>query len=69
MLWAVVPVMAAQALERSGKARICRLTDPPPARVSSLVKRRGEPLSDAAQLLLEDIRTELYNIKGIQVFI
>lgn len=67
--WAVVPAAAARNLERAGRARICRLSDPPPDRVSYLMTRRGEPLSTAAQLLLEDIRTELRTIEGIQIFL
>ena len=58
-----------RALEKEGRARICRLTDPPPERVSYLMTRRGEPLSRAAQLLLEDIRTEIHAIDGAQVFL
>ena len=67
MMWAIVPATAAQALEKEGKARICRCTDPPPDRMSYLVTRRGETLSEAAQLLLEDIRTEMHRIKGLQI--
>lgn len=69
MMWAIVPAAAARALEKEGRAKICRLTDPPPERVSYLITRRGEALSDAAQLLLEDIRTEMRHIPGIQLFI
>ena len=69
MMWAIVPAAAARALEKEGRARICRLTDPPPERVSYLMTRRGEPLSRAAQLLLEDIRTEIHAIDGAQVFL
>ena len=69
MMWAIVPATAAQALEKEGKARICRCTDPPPDRMSFLVTRRGETLSEAAQLLLEDICTEMRNIKGLQIIL
>lgn len=69
MMWAIVPATAAQALEKEGKARICRCTDPPPDRMSFLVTRRGETLSEAAQLLLEDIRTEMHSIKGLQIIL
>ena len=69
MMWAIVPATAAQALEKEGKARICRCTDPPPDRMSFLVTRRGETLSEAAQLLLEDIRTEMRSIKGLQIIL
>ena len=69
MMWAIVPATAAQALEKEGKARICRCTNPPPDRMSYLVTRRGEALSEAAQLLLEDIRTEMRNIKGLQIIL
>lgn len=69
MMWAIVPATAAQALEKEGKARICRCTDPPPDRMSYLVTRRGETLSEAAQLLLEDIRTEMRSIKGLQIIL
>ena len=69
MMWAIVPATAAQALEKGGKARICRCTDPPPDRMSYLVTRRGEALSEAAQLLLEDIRTEMHSIKGLQIIL
>ena len=69
MMWAIVPATAAQALEKEGKARICRCTDPPPDRRSYLVTRRGEALSEAAQLLLEDIRTEMHSIKGLQIIL
>ena len=69
MMWAIVPATAAQALEKEGKARICRCTDPPPDRMSYLVTRRGETLSEAAQLLLEDIRTEMHSIKGLQIIL
>lgn len=69
MMWAIVPATAAQALEKEGKARICRCTDPPPDRMSYLVTRRGEALSKAAQLLLEDIRTEMRSIKGLQIIL
>ena len=69
MMWAIVPATAAQALEKEGKARICRCTDPPPDRMSFLVTRRGEALSEAAQLLLEDIRTEMRSIKGLQIIL
>lgn len=69
MMWAIVPATAAQALEKEGKARICRCTDPPPDRMSYLVTRRGEALSEAAQLLLEDIRTEMRSIKGLQIIL
>ena len=69
MMWAIVPATAAQALEKEGKARICRCTDPPPERMSYLVTRRGEALSEAAQLLLEDIRTEMRSIKGLQIIL
>ena len=69
MMWAIVPATAAQALEKEGKARICRCTDPPPDRMSYLVTRRGEALSEAAQLLLEDIRTEMRSIKGLQIIV
>ena len=69
MMWAIVPATAAQVLEKEGKARICRCTDPPPDRMSYLVTRRGETLSEAAQLLLEDICTELRNIKGLQIIL
>ena len=69
MMWAIVPATAAQALEKEGKARICRCTDPPPDRMSYLVTRRGETLSEAAQLLLEDICTEMRNIKGLQIIL
>lgn len=69
MLWAIVPAAAARNLEQAGRAKVCRLTDPPPERISYLMTRRGEPLSDAAQLLLEDIRTELQAIDGIQLFL
>ena len=67
MMWAIVPATAAQALEKEGKARICRCTDPPPDRMSYLVTRRGEALSEAAQLLLEDTRAEMRRSKGLQV--
>lgn len=69
MMWAIVPATAAQVLEKEGKARICRCTDPPPDRMSYLVTRRGETLSEAAQLLLEDIRTEMHSIKGLQIIL
>ncbi len=69
MMWAIVPATAAQALKKEGKARICRCTDPPPDRMSYLVTRRGEALSEAAQLLLEDIRTEMRSIKGLQIIL
>ena len=69
MMWAIVPATAAQVLEKEGKARICRCTDPPPDRMSFLVTRRGETLSEAAQLLLEDIRTEMHSIKGLQIIL
>ncbi len=69
MMWAIVPATAAQALKKEGKARICRCTDPPPDRMSYLVTRRGEALSEAAQLLLEDIRTEMHSIKGLQIIL
>ena len=69
MMWAIVPATAAQALEKEGKARICRCTDPPPDRMSYLVTRRGETLSEAAQLLLEDICTEMRSIKGLQIIL
>ena len=69
MMWAIVPATAAQALEKEGKARICRCTNPPPDRMSYLVTRRGEALSEAAQLLLEDIRTEMRSIKGLQIIL
>lgn len=69
MMWAIVPATAAQVLETEGKARICRCTDPPPDRMSYLVTRRGETLSEAAQLLLEDIRTEMRSIKGLQIIL
>lgn len=69
MMWAIVPATAAQALEKEGKARICRCTDPPPDRMSYLVTRRGEALSEAAQLLLEDICTEMRSIKGLQIIL
>ena len=69
MMWAIVPATAAQVLEKEGKARICRCTDPPPDRMSYLVTRRGEALSKAAQLLLEDIRTEMRSIKGLQIIL
>lgn len=69
VMWAVVPAMAARALQSSGRARICRLTDPPPERVSYLVTRRGEELSHAAQLLLEDVYTQLRSMKDIKLFI
>ena len=69
MMWAIVPATAAQVLEKEGKARICRCTDPPPDRMSYLVTRRGEALSEAAQLLLEDIRTELHSLKGLQIIL
>ena len=69
MMWAIVPATAAQALEKEGKARICRCTDPPPDRMSFLVTRRGETLGEAAQLLLEDIRTEMQSIKGLQIIL
>ena len=69
MMWAIVPATAAQALEKEGKARICRCTNPPPDRMSFLVTRRGETLSEAAQLLLEDICTEMRSIKGLQIIL
>ena len=69
MMWAIVPATAAQVLEKEGKARICRCTDPPPDRMSFLVTRRGETLGEAAQLLLEDIRTEMQSIKGLQIIL
>ena len=69
MLWAVVPAMAARALQKSGRAKICRLTDPPPERVSYLVTRRGEELSHAAQLLQEDVYAQLRSMEDIQLFI
>ena len=69
MMWAIVPATAAQVLEKEGKARICRCTNPPPDRMSYLVTRRGEALSEAAQLLLEDIRTEMRSIKGLQIIL
>ena len=69
MMWAIVPATAAQALEKEGKARICRCTNPPPDRMSFLVTRRGETLSEAAQLLLEDIRTEMRSIQGLQIIL
>lgn len=69
MMWAIVPATAAQVLEKEGKARICRCTDPPPDRMSFLVTRRGETLSETAQLLLEDIRTEMQSIKGLQIIL
>ena len=58
---------AARALEQAGRARICHLTDPAPDRVSYLMTRRGEALSPAAQLLLEDIRTEIQRIEGVHM--
>ena len=67
MMWAIVPVAAARTLEKEGRARICRLTDPPPDRVSYLMTRRGEDLSDAAQLLLEDIRTEIQRLEDVHI--
>ncbi len=69
MLWAIVPLAAARALENEGRARVCRLTDPPPERVSHLMTRRGESLSEAARLLLEDIGTEMHAIEGMHVFL
>ena len=63
----VVPLAAARALEQAGRARICHLTDPAPDRVSYLMTRRGEALSPAAQLLLEDIRTEIQRIEGVHM--
>ena len=67
MMWAIVPLAAARALAQEGRARICYLTDPAPDRVSYLMTRRGEALSPAAQLLLEDIRTEIQRIEGVHM--
>ena len=67
MMWAVVPLAAARTLEQAGRARICHLTDPAPDRVSYLMTRRGEALSPAAHLLLEDIRTEIQRIEGVHM--
>ena len=67
MMWAIVPLAAARALAQEGRARICYLTDPAPDRVSYLMTRRGEALSEAAQLLLEDIRTEIQRIEGVHM--
>ena len=47
-VWAAAPAIAAEHMRRAGRAKICRLTDPPPERVSYLVTRRGEELSHAA---------------------
>ena len=62
-----MPLAAARTLEQAGRARICHLTDPVPDRVSYLMTRRGEALSPAAQLLLEDIRTEIQQIEGVHM--
>ena len=67
--WFGLTAAPARALEKEGRAKICRLTDPPPERVSYLITRRGETLSDAAQLLLEDVRTEIRLIPSVQLFI
>ena len=67
MMWAIVPLAAARALAQEGRARICYLIDPAPDRVSYLMTRRGEALSEAAQLLLEDIRTEIQRIEGVHM--
>ena len=67
MMWAIVPLAAARTLAQAGRARICHLTDPAPDRVSYLMTRRGEALSPAAQLLLEDIRTEIQRIEGVHM--
>ena len=62
-----LPLAAARTLAQAGRARICHLTDPAPDRVSYLMTRRGEALSEAAQLLLEDIRTEIQRIEGVHM--
>ena len=62
-----LPLAAARTLAQAGRARICHLADPAPDRVSYLMTRRGEALSEAAQLLLEDIRTEIQRIEGVHM--
>lgn len=67
-LWAAVPAVAASSLEKQG-LRVCRFTQPPPDRVSFLVTRAGEELSEYAQIFLQDLGVWLRDVHNVQIYL
>lgn len=66
-LWAVVALSAAAQMQRAGHGRICHLKTPPPNRFTYLVSRKGEALSESAQLFLEDLSNVIEQEDGVQL--
>lgn len=67
--WVVAPVAAARYLADQGQWRICHFTQPPPQRDSYLVRRKGEQLSPAGELFLEDLQSVLGETEYLQQII
>ena len=66
-LWALAPAAAARTMAHRGQVKVCRLSAPPPDRLSFLVTCKGEPLSPAAECFLQDMRTELSAMEDVHL--
>ena len=66
-LWAAVPAIAAEQLKREG-LRICNFVQPPPDRVSILVTRAGEELSEYGKIFLQELGEIIRGVKAFPSF-
>ena len=67
-LWAAVPAIAAEQLKREG-LRICNVVQPPPDRVSILVTRAGEELSEYGKIFLQELGESIRGVKDVQIYL
>lgn len=67
-LWAAVPAIAAEQLKREG-LRICNFVQPPPDRVSILVTRAGEELSEYGKIFLQELGESIRGVKDVQIYL
>ncbi len=57
-----MPAIAAEQLKREG-LRICNFVQPPPDRVSILVTRAGEELSEYGKIFLQELGESIRGVK------
>ena len=68
IIQAAVPAIAAEQLKREG-LRICNFVQPPPDRVSILVTRAGEELSEYGKIFLQELGESIRGVKDVQIYL
>lgn len=61
--------MRIRALEERVGLRICNFVQPPPDRVSILVTRAGEELSEYGKIFLQELGESIRGVKDVQIYL